>query len=208
MKYDPVERANRRKERSDETFEMTALDLNRLLQKKEVSAVEVTQSFIERAKEVERRSGLHYPDEAALAEAGAVDETWPRRALHPLAGVPLAVKDNFCSYGVRTLRLPLSRGISSSEDAAVVNRARAFGCLLGRPILMSSPWAPRRELIFSPPRNPWDFRGPGGSAALRRRRLFRHGAMALGSDTGGSVRPAAAFCGLVGCGLQPVSARG
>ena len=72
-------------------FEMTALELSRLLQKKEVSAVEVTQSFIERAGEVEPlvQAYITRTPETALAEAEAVDEKRKRgEALHPLAGVP------------------------------------------------------------------------------------------------------------------------
>jgi aspartyl-tRNA(Asn)/glutamyl-tRNA(Gln) amidotransferase subunit A len=88
-------------------FEMTALDLSRLLQKKEVSAVEVTQSFIERAEGVEPQvRGLHYPDlrkQLLLrSRGGGRKDGAAARRCTLLAGVPLAVKDNICTAGVRT----------------------------------------------------------------------------------------------------------
>lgn len=194
-------------------FEMTALDLSRLLQKKEVSAVEVTQSFIERAKEVEPQVQAYITrtPETALAEAGAVDEKRGRgEALHPLAGVPLAVKDNFCSCGVRTTCA--SRFLEEyipPEDAAVVNRARAAGMpLLGKTNLDEFAMGSSTEnSAFFPTRNPWDFsRVPGGSSGGSAAAVSSGTApLALGSDTGGSVRQPAAFCGLVG--LRPTYGR-
>ncbi len=194
-------------------FEMTALDLSRLLQKKEVSAVEVTQSFIERAKEVEPQVQAYITrtPETALAEAGAVDEKRGRgEALHPLAGVPLAVKDNFCSCGVRTTCA--SRFLEEyipPEDAAVVNRARAAGMpLLGKTNLDEFAMGSSTEnSAFFPTRNPWDLaRVPGGSSGGSAAAVSSGTApLALGSDTGGSVRQPAAFCGLVG--LRPTYGR-
>ena len=88
-------------------FEMTALELSRLLQKKEVSAVEVTQSFMEHAEAVEPqvRAYITRTSETALAEAEAVDEKRRRGETMPLlAGIPLAVKDNICTCLLYTSR--------------------------------------------------------------------------------------------------------
>ncbi|MFY9385612.1 MAG: Asp-tRNA(Asn)/Glu-tRNA(Gln) amidotransferase subunit GatA [Dethiobacteria bacterium] len=194
-------------------FEMTALELSRLLQKKEVSAVEVTQSFIERAGEVEPlvQAYITRTPETALAEAEAVDEKRKRgEALHPLAGVPLAVKDNICSCGVRTTCA--SRFLEQyipPEDATVVQKARAAGMpLLGKTNLDEFAMGSSTESsAFFPTRNPWNLsRVPGGSSGGSAAAVSSGSApLALGSDTGGSVRQPAAFCGVVG--LRPTYGR-
>ncbi len=196
-----------------ELFEMTALELSRLLQKKEAGAVEVTQSFIDRAGAVEPqvRAYITRTPETALAEAAAVDEKRGRgEALHPLAGVPLAVKDNFCSRGVRTTCA--SRFLEAyipPEDAAVVKKARAADMpLLGKTNLDEFGLGSSTEnSAFFPTRNPWDLaRVPGGSSGGSAAALASGMApLALGSDTGGSICQPAAFCGLVG--LRPTYGR-
>lgn len=194
-------------------YEMTALELSRLLGKKEVSAVEVTQSFLERTGSVEPQVQAYITQtpEIALAAAEMVDKQRARgEALSPLAGVPLAVKDNICTGGVRTTCA--SRFMEEyipPTDATVVMKARRAGMpLLGKTNLDEFAMGSSTEnSAFFPTRNPWDLqRVPGGSSGGSAAAVAAGMApLALGTDTGGSVRQPAAFCGLVG--LRPTYGR-
>jgi aspartyl-tRNA(Asn)/glutamyl-tRNA(Gln) amidotransferase subunit A len=169
-----------------------------------VSALEVTRAYLSRAEELNPMLScfLTIDYEGALASAAQVDRMrGGGEELGPLAGVPIAVKDNLCTRGVRTTCASKILGeYIPPYDAHVVEAVRASGAvILGKTNLDEFAMGSSNEnSAFANVRNPWALdRAPGGSsggsASATAAGLVP---LALGSDTGGSVRQPAAFCGI------------
>ena len=186
--------------------DLTATDLAERLASGEVSSREATQAHLDAiaAHDEALHAFLHVDPEGALAAADEVDR---RRsagdALGPLAGVPIAVKDLLCTVGQpTTCGSRILEGWVPPYDATVVTRLREAGLpILGKTNLDEFAMGSSTEhSAYGPTRNPWDTeRTPGGSgggsAAAVAARLAP---LAVGTDTGGSIRQPGALTGTVG----------
>ena len=173
---------------------------------REFSAVELTQSALEFAKAENPKTNayLHFSPERALEAAERVDRKLASGDdAGPLAGVPVAVKDVIVTKGVRTTcgsRL-LERYIPPYDATAVIRLEQAGGIILGKTNCDEFAMGSSNEnSAFGPVKNPVaPDRVPGGSSGGSAAAVAQGTAVvALGSDTGGSVRQPASFCGVVG----------
>jgi len=193
--------------------ELTTHELSERLASGEVSAVEVAEAIFARIEEVEGQvdAFLALTRDQALEQARQVDD---RRAggekPGALAGVPIGIKDVLCTKGVlTTCGSRILEGFRPPYDATVVRRCRDAGMpMLGKTNMDEFAMGSSTEnSAYKVTRNPWDLdRVPGGSSGGSAAAVAAGEApVALGSDTGGSIRQPAALCGI--SGLKPTYGR-
>jgi len=198
------------------SLNLTALPLTELisrLQSKELRSVELTAAFLDSIAAQDGRLGamVHVDRDSALKEATAIDEQRAAgQALGALAGVPIAVKDVLCEKGKpATCASRMLKGFVPPYDATVITKLRQAGAvLIGRTNMDEFAMGSSGEnSAVGPTRNPWDTeRIPGGSSSGSAVAVAaRMAPLALGSDTGGSIRQPAGLCGIVG--LKPTYGR-
>ncbi len=195
-----------------ELHELTFHKAQALMDKGEVSSVELTQATIDRILDVDNevKAYLTLTPELALEQAQEADARRARGKSGPLLGVPLAIKDVICVEGVATTcGSHILENFVPPYSATVIERLRERGAvLLGKTNTDEFAMGSSTENSgFFTTHNPWDVtRVPGGSSGGSAAAVAADECLgALGSDTGGSVRQPAALCGVVG--LKPTYGR-
>ena len=183
---------------------LTVAELSRLIESREVSPVEVTQAYLDRIDGLDFKfnSYLAVSRREALQAARDAEDAIARGEYRgPMHGIPVAVKDQFWTKGIRTTGgTRILADFIPDEDATIITKLKEAGAvLLGKTNMTEFAMGGGFER-FSPPRNPWrlDRRtggSSGGSGAATAAFLC---ATSLGEDTGGSIRWPATWCGLVG----------
>ena len=176
------------------------------LARREISAVELTQAHLDRIAAVDGsvHSYLHVDEAGVLAQARAVDDARARNEdLHVMAGVPIAVKDVVATEGLpTTCGSRILSGWIPPYDATLVTKLKAAGMpILGKTNMDEFAMGSSTEhSAYGPSRNPWDLeRIPGGSGGGSSSVLASFQApLAIGTDTGGSIRQPASVTGTVG----------
>jgi aspartyl-tRNA(Asn)/glutamyl-tRNA(Gln) amidotransferase subunit A len=188
-----------------ELHRLTVQQAQQTLSAGEISSLELTEALIDRicAVDNEIKAYLTLTLELARQEARAADERRAAGEDGPLLGIPLAIKDVICVQGVpATCGSRILEGFHPPYDATVIRRLKAAGAvILGKTNTDEFAMGSSTEnSAFFTTRNPWDpTRVPGGSSGGSAAAVAAEMCLgALGSDTGGSVRQPAAFCGVVG----------
>jgi Asp-tRNA(Asn)/Glu-tRNA(Gln) amidotransferase A subunit family amidase len=204
--------------RDNESWRWSAGEIVSRIATRQVSACEVAESALSRIAKINPTINAicTVTPEVAMEQARAVDARlcagYPAR---PLEGVPYTVKDNIPVKGIlSTYGSQLFKDLIPGEDALSVERLRESGAILvgksNTPEMADDPFCNTANALFGQTRNPWDLnRTPGASSGGGASATAAGmGAIALGTDWGGSIRGPAAFCGVVGMrpssGLVPV----
>ena len=188
---------------------MSALDTARMIKNRELSCEEAVNGI---AREIEKKDGVYncytsFDKEAALKNAAEAQKLIDSgSAASPLAGVPVAIKDNICTKGqITSCGSKMLHNFKPPYDATVVKKLAAAGMVACGKVNMDefAMGSTTETSYYGATKNPWDTQKvPGGSSGGAAAAVAaRESVIALGSDTGGSIRQPCSFCGVTG--LKP-----
>lgn len=192
-----------------ELYELTLHELQEMLARRDISSKEIVQSIFNRIHSVEDKvkSFITLTEESALQKAGEIDSAGTYQGI---AGIPLGLKDIFCTRGVKTTcgsRI-LENFVPAYESTASARLHKEQGILVGKLNMDEFAMGSSTEnSAFFATCNPWDLtRVPGGSSGGSAAAVAADEVpFALGTDTGGSIRQPASYCGVVG--MKPTYGR-
>ncbi len=192
--------------------QLTIHRAHQLLEQREISSIELTQAILDRIREVEEKvhAFVTITQESALLQAREADRRIKKGEATPLTGIPVLIKDNICTRGIRTTcSSRMLENFVPPYDATVMEKLNREGVVVvGKSNMDEFAMGSSTEhSAFSLTNNPWDLsRVPGGSSGGSAVAVACDQTIyALGSDTGGSIRQPAGFCNVVG--LKPTYGR-